>query len=304
MTTDDQKAQFDATPVAERQTVPFGTYGLSSARESVRSFGDDLPLNWIGRKVNSALRDISIFGTDGPYDIEVFPAEYARLYPTGNRCEKRALCGAQFWDLEERKFLETKIRKTEQLKPFVFVDAGANVGLYSLFARSVARACDASGFQVVCIEPDLINSSRLAFNLAQSAFGKTDICRVALGSTAGFSALTVAGKNRGEIQIDETPDLEQITPMISLSALADELMLQRVDVLKIDVEGYEEKVLRPFFEQAAKPLWPRAIIIETIVAGEPSPAILTCFEAGYELVSWTHMNAILALPDTAAGLAN
>ena len=92
--------------------------------------------------------------------------------------------------------------------------------------------------------------------------------------------------------------------MISLSALADELTLQRVDVLKIDVEGYEEKVLRPFFEQAVKSLWPRGIIIETEIAGEPSPAILTCFEAGYELVSWTHINVILALPDAAAGFAN
>ena len=304
MAVDDQKAQFDAMPVAERQAVPFGTYGLSSAREAVRSFGNDLPINWIGRKLNSALRYVSVFGKDSPYDIEVFPAEYARLYPTSNRCEKRALCGTQFWDLEERTFLETKIRETKQSNPFVFVDAGANIGLYSLFARSVARQCGVSDFQLVCIEPDPVNSSRLAFNMAQSAYGKLDICRVALGSTAGFSALTAAGKNRGEIHIDESPEIKKRTPMISLSALADELTLQRVDVLKIDVEGYEEKVLRPFFEQAVKSLWPRGIIIETEIAGEPSPAILTCFEAGYELVSWTHINVILALPDAAAGFAN
>ena len=41
-----------------------------------------------------------------------------------------------------------------------------------------------------------------------------------------------------------------------------------VDALKIDVEGYEDRVLTGFFKQAPQTLWPRAVVIEHLSKNE------------------------------------
>lgn len=293
MTGDFQQAQSDATSISAPQAVsaPFGTYRLSPVRERLRRAGNRLPVNWIGRKLNSVFRDLCILGRAAPYDVEVFQGEFARLHPTDNRCEKRALCGTQYWDRAERTYLQQMIAGTPGDTEFVFVDAGANVGLYTLFTRSIAQTLNRK-FRALAIEPDATNGERLTFNIAQNDYGRVDICKVALGADRGFVGLTAAGKNRGEIRLDETTETKTV-PLIPLDALAREHGLEHINALKIDVEGYEEKVLRPFFQNAPQSLWPQAILIETAAPETPTPAIDACFEAGYEIHTWTHMNAIL-----------
>jgi len=293
MTGDYQQAQSGAASTTTPQAVPvsFGTYRLSPVRERLRVAGNRLPANWVGRKLNSVFRDLCILGRAAPYDVEVFPDEYARLHPADNRCEKRTLCGTQFWDREERTYLQQMIADTAGDTEFVFVDAGANVGLYTLYTRSVARDLGCK-FRALAIEPDATNGERLSFNLAQNDYGRVDIYNVALGENRGFVGLTVAGKNRGEIRLDEATETKTV-PLIPLDVLASEFDLDHINALKIDVEGYEEKVLRPFFQNAPQSLWPQAILIETAAPKTPTPAIEVCFKAGYEVHTWTHMNAIL-----------
>ena len=293
MTGEYQQAQSGAASTTTPQAVPvpFGAYRLSPVRERLRRAGDQLPVNWVGRKLNSVFRDLCILGRAAPYDVEVFQGEYARLHPTDNRCEKRTLCGTQFWDREERTYLRQMIADVAGDTEFVFVDAGANVGLYTLYTRSVARELGCK-FRALAIEPDATNGERLAFNLAQNDYGQVDICNVTLGANRGFVGLTVAGKNRGEIRLDEDTETKTV-PLIPLDVLASDFDLDHINALKIDVEGYEEKVLRPFFQSAPQSLWPQAILIETAAPQTPTPAIEVCFKAGYEVHTWTHMNAIL-----------
>jgi hypothetical protein len=42
--------------------------------------------------------------------------------------------------------------------------------------------------------------------------------------------------------------------------------IERIDVMKIDIEGMEDQVLLPFFRKAPRSLWPRAIVGEHIFA--------------------------------------
>ncbi|MBL4863470.1 MAG: hypothetical protein JKY63_01015 [Rhodobiaceae bacterium] len=151
MTGEYQQAQSGAASISTPQAVPvpFGTYRLSPVRERLRRAGDQLPVNWVGRKLNSVFRDLCILGRAAPYDVEVFQGEYARLHPTDNRCEKRTLCGTQFWDREERTYLRQMIADVAGDTEFVFVDAGANVGLYTLYTRSVARCHTVSAVATV-----------------------------------------------------------------------------------------------------------------------------------------------------------
>jgi hypothetical protein len=49
---------------------------------------------------------------------------------------------------------------------------------------------------------------------------------------------------------------------LRLQRILDEAGVHHVDTLKIDVEGYEDRVLIGFFAQAPESLWPRAVVIE------------------------------------------
>ena len=74
---------------------PFGTYALSPEREAWRLKALDQKDNRIGRLLISRARKKALSGEKGPFDVEVASHVKARLYPTSNRCEKRAFAGVR-----------------------------------------------------------------------------------------------------------------------------------------------------------------------------------------------------------------
>ena len=76
-------------------------------------------------------------------DVEFMPGVKTRLWPRTSRCEKRVFAGHQVWDHEEREALTSALLYSTS-KPFVFLDVGANVGLYSLILAATAKANDIS----------------------------------------------------------------------------------------------------------------------------------------------------------------
>jgi len=109
---------------------PFGTYALPPNREARRFGAHRLGDDRLGRWTISLRRKQAIRGLSEPFDITVAPGVKARLYPSTNRCEKRALCGVQIWDRPEREALRKAISNPTS-QDFIFLDVGANVGLYS-----------------------------------------------------------------------------------------------------------------------------------------------------------------------------
>ena len=119
-------------------TPPYGTYTLPPAREAWREKARDYKDTRIGRALISRARKKALLSEDGPFDVKVDDGLLARLYPSGNRCEKRAFAGVQIWDALERSALKSVIQ-TESETPFIFLDVGANVGLYSLYVNAYAK---------------------------------------------------------------------------------------------------------------------------------------------------------------------
>jgi hypothetical protein len=50
-----------------------------------------------------------------------------------------------------------------------------------------------------------------------------------------------------------------VKPLIDICA---EFAIASISAIKIDVEGYEDRALLPFFRSAPKSLWPRVILME------------------------------------------
>ncbi len=58
------------------------------------------------------------------------------------------------------------------------------------------------------------------------------------------------------------PDGTVSVPVLTLAEVVAAAGLERIDCLKVDVEGHEARVIRPFIESAPVSLWPRLLIVE------------------------------------------
>lgn len=281
---------------------PFGSRSLPPLLERFRDLANRMPEGTVSRWVMSAARRGCLAGREDPIDIEVFGDCRARLYPRSNRCEKRAFLGIKSWDALERDVISRELDTAATARPFVFVDGGANVGLYSLFAVSEARRLGRL-LVVVAIEPDPVNFSRLAFNMAASAASGVHLAEVALGEARTTAMMLSTQKNRGEARLagpamlssGEAAALGAVeVPVRPLADVLLEIGLDRIDLLKLDIEGAELPTLRAFFASAARELWPRVIVLEVGRQGRSAAQDL-CLAAGYRRAAGTKLNAILRL---------
>ncbi len=249
---------------ASDKSAPFGTYALAPWRESLRRLADRVPGAKPGRIGVSVLRKASLLGNskglNGPFDVNVAEGVKARLFPASNRCEKRAFAGVQTWDARERAVLDDSVASHAENTPFVFLDVGANVGLYTLFVNASACRHQRSA-HLIAIEPDPENRSRLTFNCTASHC-KAVIEPIAVAGTNGQGILSSAAENRGEIMLLETGNGTAV-PMETLASIIERHGLERVDAMKVDIEGQDFHALEAFFAQAPEKVWPNLVIAET-----------------------------------------
>jgi FkbM family methyltransferase len=120
----------------------------------------------------------------------------------------------------------------------VFVDVGANIGLISF--SIAARRPDVS---VLAFEPEPANAARWLRNADLNNARATRLERVALGSEFGIAEM-VRRSESGQSHIAVGGEHGAPVAVDTLDSCADRLGLKKIDVLKVDVEGYEPLVLR------------------------------------------------------------
>jgi FkbM family methyltransferase len=159
----------------------------------------------------------------------------------------------------------------------------------------LARHVGASG-KVIAIEPHPITHARLAFNRAASGFAQVSLVAAAAGPSDGESMIETDGDNLGASHIvsDEPPGNAIRVPSLRLRRILDDAGVGGVDALKIDVEGYEDRVLTGFFKQAPQALWPRAVVIEHLSRNEwLDDCIAGMLARGYAETGRTRSNTLL-----------
>ena len=93
-------------------------------------------------------------------------------------------------------------------------------------------------------------------------------------------------------------------PSLRLQRILDEAGASRVDALKIDVEGYEDRVLTGFFREAPTSLWPGAVVIEHLSRNEWLADCITDMRArGYAEAAGLPLEAVLIGADGAGAAA-
>jgi FkbM family methyltransferase len=241
----------DSTP------APFGAFAPNAAQAAIIALAQRSRLKrgafrpMLSRLVN-LLRS-------GPVDVHYQGASF-RFYHQASATERGALFNPDY-NLEELDFL-----RAHTPQGGVFVDVGANVGTYAMvLARQVG-----GGGKVIAIEPHPVTHARLAFNNAASGYTQVRLVAAAAGAADGELMIETDGDNLGASHIVSGAVSARAirVPSWRLQRILEQAGVSHVDALKIDVEGFEDRVLTGFFEQAPPSLWPGAVVIEHLSKNE------------------------------------
>ena len=160
----------------------------------------------------------------------------------------------------------------------VFIDVGANIGTFTLVAaRRAVRG------QVHAFEPSAHHFGRLAHNVELNDFKNVVLNRKGLYDQPGEAVLFLpsqAGEmnNSGAASLytsglEETRQVSEAVSLIRLDDYVRERSLERVDIIKIDIEGAELKALEGARETIARfrPLVFMELDLENLKRAERSP---------------------------------
>jgi FkbM family methyltransferase len=137
------------------------------------------------------------------------------------------------------------------------LDVGANVGYVSAcFLNNVRDS------KVIAVEPQPTILDLLSHNLKQFASDRYQIAPVALSDHSGEAWFEICERNRGASKLvkDASTHTTRV-PVWSADRLLSSLDIRKLDLVKFDVEGHEERLFnscRDMFRQ----LQPRAILFE------------------------------------------
>ena len=203
-------------------------------------------LRWLERMCSSQTREI--------VDVERFGL-YWRLYRRGNVSDSRLLLRPEAFEATEIKSIIDLVNPG-----FAFVDVGANCGFYSLrISRAFVGTSTGIG-RVIAIEPHPGMRQRLAFNAEINPAFPIRILGCAVGDRTGTARLLEGDRNLGATRVSERGSIDvEIRTLLDIAAAE---KLERIDAIKVDVEGFEDRVLDPFFRDAPEPLLPRIVVAE------------------------------------------
>lgn len=120
-----------------------------------------------------------------------------------------------------------------------FVDLGANEGYFTVIG---ARLCGAGG-RVIAIEPQTRLQPVIEENLCLNSLANVTLVNAAVGEQAGMALMHLAAStNTGSSGLHCATKYKvptQEVRVMTLEQVLDEQQLHSVDVMKVDIEGYE-----------------------------------------------------------------
>lgn len=126
----------------------------------------------------------------------------------------------------------------------VIFDVGANVGLYSLTAAAANPQAAIHAFEPT---PEVV--ARLQENISLNGFANIIVNGVAVGQQAGEIVLHYSGGREGDnegmnyVSAQTTRSSDRVVPIVSLDAYCQQGGINRIDLLKMDIEGHEYHAL-------------------------------------------------------------
>ena len=276
--------------------APFGRYAPPGWCQFLIRICQRIPTQtWLGKRLAFILRKPVLLRKQSPVDTIVQNVCF-RLEPKNNLSDKRLLCTPSLLDGIERNFF------AQNLPPQALVlDIGANIGGYGLLLAA-ARP----DISLIAVEADPLMAKRLSRHIEFSHLeGRCTVVEAAATPATGTVELFVDTVNRGcssLVAVGKDEDKGERSERTGDSILVQGLTLldimgqcnqAKVNLLKMDIEGYEFPVLEAFLQQAESDSWPDYIQLEQYRKQTFNPAVKIALEKGYEITFQTRMNVVL-----------
>jgi FkbM family methyltransferase len=264
-------------------TTKWGTYSPNS---QVRALIALHKLSFLGNTLKRPIRRLVLLRSE-IFDVQLNNLKF-RCFVRDNATERDIVLGGQNVNVHQ-------IAQAISCLPIggTFLDVGANCGLFALAAA--ARVGPAG--RVVAIEPNPIMLDRLAFNIAENKFENITVVPFAVGDHEGTAELQVITKQMGRSTfVSRSSDTTIATRVLKLSQVLDQAGVTSIDAMKIDVEGYEDRVIVPLLEEGRREAWPKRIMMETVhSAFWQSDCIQRLLDAGYRITWKGKFDVVLEL---------
>ncbi|MGJ8662135.1 MAG: FkbM family methyltransferase [Marinicella sp.] len=271
---------------------PFGTYHPDKSTSKKIAWCQKLPANWIGKQIAQVLRKQVLKQAQLPLDL-VFDQVRLRCYLKDNVSERGYVFMPWRWDATERLIMQEALPAEG-----VFIDIGANVGIYSAIAATQMNRLGT----IVSIEPNPPVFKRLEFNLQAtrselSEKPRIEIIQQGISDQTGELELFLDADNLGASSLIESSHKQQSIniPCSTLLDVIDAQKLSRVDVIKCDIEGAEDRALIPFLMDAPNHLLPHCFIFENNQEQWEGALLEVLKERNYIQTHQTRLNFIYQL---------
>ncbi|MEE3294806.1 MAG: FkbM family methyltransferase [Pseudomonadota bacterium] len=261
----------------------FGSYEANRVVALIINITRSLGSKWISKRLIFILRRIAIYFSKQCLDTVLFDSNL-RLYTKGNISEKRALFSPQIFEEEERNFIASRASDNS-----IFIDIGANVGLYSFSISQKYKLFENTKIFALEPHPDLFK--RLLYNQNLNSHLPIFPKRIAIMHKPGEFFLNTPKENLGQGKISQKGELK--VEGLPLSNFAEIEGIKKISAIKIDVEGNEEKVLLPFIIEENRSLFPDIFVIENNKDLWKTDLIGSIIAKGFSVKMKTRMNFIL-----------
>jgi FkbM family methyltransferase len=179
---------------------------------------------------------------------------------------------------------------------FVVFDIGANIGVFTCFAANVVKKGKVFTFEPVSFVFDLLKKNTREYD-------NVECYKIGFGSEIDEKEILIRQWNPGYSTIQDSPierphqsfDLKEKVEILTLDSFVKEKNLEKIDFIKIDVEGYEIEVLKggietikkfrpilgislhnPFFEKEIRTIFEKEIKNYEIRKSEKDPSDIFC----------------------------
>jgi FkbM family methyltransferase len=209
---------------------------------------------------------------------------------SSNYAANRSMQGGTF-EVEETEIIRHHIRSAD-----VFVDVGANIGLYTCLVRS-------EGKYAIAVEPQPRNLECLYASLSLNGWTDTEVYPVGLGASYGLAVLYGASGPSASLLAGWAafPNrFRQTIPVTTLDTLLGDRFVGKKLLIKIDVEGSEYGVLKGAertLRMSPRPTWMVEICLNEYHPAGTNPDYAATFELfwaqGYEARTADQQNCLV-----------
>jgi FkbM family methyltransferase len=205
--------------------------------QSIRLWPRIWPWKWGIRFPNRALARLTGMGLLRPIWVEFQPGLWMKL--DIREVIQETLLEEGVWERETTRYITTILKPGN-----VFLDIGANAGYFSL----LAGRCVGPAGRVLAVEPNPAMAEQVRLNAARTGLKNVEVAEVACSGCSETRKLFLGipyftGQTSLSEQNVKWKDCIDV-PCVQADQLCSTYGLSRIDLIKIDVEGAEQEVLR------------------------------------------------------------